>query len=110
MRRWLLVLVIAVVSSTASAEPRQAVPSLAVTAGGVLEFAHHGRNAWLVSPNSAPALTQGLRRLLQDAALRASLVEGGLQTARERGWDQVYDQLLEDYREVVESKRLIQAA
>src|ERR1041384_8423447 len=32
MRRWLLVLAIAVASSTASAEPRQAVPSLAVTA------------------------------------------------------------------------------
>jgi hypothetical protein len=32
MRRWLLVLAIAVVSSTASADPRQAVPSPAVTA------------------------------------------------------------------------------
>lgn len=32
MRRWLLVLVIAVASSTASAEPRQAAPSIAVTA------------------------------------------------------------------------------
>jgi phosphatidylinositol alpha 1,6-mannosyltransferase len=86
------------------------LPSLAVSAGGVLEFAQHSRNAWLVSPNSGPALTVGLRRLMQDAALRGSLAEGALQTARERGWDQVNDRLLEDYREAVESKRLIQAA
>jgi phosphatidylinositol alpha 1,6-mannosyltransferase len=86
------------------------LPSLAASAGGVLEFAQHARNSWLVSPNSAPALTVGLRRLIQDAALRGSLAEGALQTARERGWDQVYDRLLEDYREAMESKRLIQAA
>ena len=86
------------------------LPSLAASAGGVLEFAQHSRNSWLVSPNSAPALTVGLRRLMQDAALRGSLAEGALQTARERGWDQVNDRLLEDYREAVESKRLIQAA
>jgi phosphatidylinositol alpha 1,6-mannosyltransferase len=86
------------------------LPSLAASAGGVLEFAQHGRNAWLVSPNSTTALTLGLRRLLHDAALRRSLTEGALQTARERGWDGVYDRLLEDYRDAIESKRLIQAA
>jgi glycosyltransferase involved in cell wall biosynthesis len=86
------------------------LPSLAASAGGVLEFAQHGRNAWLVSPNSAAALTLGLRRLMQDVGLRAGLAEGALQTARERGWDPVYDRLLMDYRDAVESKRLIQAA
>ena len=86
------------------------LPSLAASAGGVLEFAQHSRNAWLVSPNSATALTGGLRRLLQDVGLRAGLAEGALQTARERGWDQVYDRLLMDYQDAVESKRLIQAA
>lgn len=86
------------------------LPSLAASAGGVLEFAQHGRNAWLVSPNSAAALTLGLRCLLQDPGLRAGLAEGALQTARERGWDQVYDSLLHDYQDAVDSKRLIQAA
>jgi glycosyltransferase involved in cell wall biosynthesis len=86
------------------------LPSLAASAGGVLEFAQHGRNAWLVSPNSAAALTLGLRCLMQDAGLRAGLAEGALQTARERGWGQVYDRLLLDYQDAVDSKRLIQAA
>lgn len=86
------------------------LPSLGVAAGGVLEFARHGENAWLVAPNSAPALADGLLRLIQDAELRRRLSEGAVQTARGRGWDEVYDQLLEDYRETVESRRLVKAA
>jgi glycosyltransferase involved in cell wall biosynthesis len=86
------------------------LPSLAAAAGGVLEFAQHGRNAWLVAPNSAPAIAQGLRRLINDSALRRTLADGALQTARERGWDAVYGRLLEDYRETIQSRRMIQAA
>jgi glycosyltransferase involved in cell wall biosynthesis len=86
------------------------LPSLAAAAGGVLEFAVHGRNAWLVAPNSAPAIAQGLRRLIHDSALRHSLTEGSLQTARERGWDEVYDRLIQDYQDTIESRRMIQAA
>jgi glycosyltransferase involved in cell wall biosynthesis len=86
------------------------LPSLAAAAGGVLEFAQHGRNAWLVPPNSAPAIAQGLRRLMHDSALRNSLTQGALETARERRWDEVYDRLLDDYRDAIESRRLIRAA
>jgi glycosyltransferase involved in cell wall biosynthesis len=80
------------------------LPSLAVSAGGVLEFARHGNNAWLVEPNSTSALADGLLRLMQDAALRHRLSDGALRTAGERGWDEVYDQLLEDYEEAIESR------
>jgi phosphatidylinositol alpha 1,6-mannosyltransferase len=86
------------------------LPSLAAAAGGVLEFARHGHNAWLVAPNSAPAIAQGLRRLLQDSALRRTLSQGALQTARERSWSGVYDRLIADYRDTIESRRLVQAA
>ena len=79
------------------------LPSLAVTAGGVLEFARHGENAWLVEPNSAPALMEGMVRLMEERELRQRLSAGALRAAAERGWDQVYDQLLEDYRDTVES-------
>jgi phosphatidylinositol alpha 1,6-mannosyltransferase len=86
------------------------LPSLAVSAGGVLAFAQHGKNALLVAPNSAPAIAQGLRRLMQDSELRRELAAGGLQTARERSWEEVYDQLLEDYQDAVVNRRMIQAA
>ena len=86
------------------------LPCLAAGAAGVLEFAQHGRNAWLVAPNSAGAVAHGLRRLMNDAALRHRLRRGGLATAAERCWDEVYDQLLNDYQEAIENRRLIQAA
>ena len=79
------------------------LPSLAVSAGGVLEFAKHGENAWLVEPNSATALAEGMRRLMEDRSLRQRLSEGALSAAAERGWDEVYDQLLDDYRGAIDS-------
>jgi glycosyltransferase involved in cell wall biosynthesis len=85
------------------------LPSLVAAAGGVLEFAEHGHNAWLVAPNSTEGITDGLARLLGDAALRRRLVEGALQTAAERRWDGVYDQLVADYRAAA-SSRVIRAA
>jgi phosphatidylinositol alpha 1,6-mannosyltransferase len=86
------------------------LPCLAAGAAGVLEFAEHGRNAWLVTPNSAGAVAQGLRRLMNDASLRNRLIQGGLLTAAGRRWDEVYDLLLSDYREAIENQRLIRAA
>jgi glycosyltransferase involved in cell wall biosynthesis len=80
------------------------LPSLVAAAGGVLEFAEHGRNAWLVAPNSTEAITEGLGRLLADAALRRRLGQGGLQTAAARRWDVVYDQLVSDYRAAAASR------
>lgn len=86
------------------------LPSLVAAAGGVLEFAQHGRNAWLVAPNSAAAIAEGLLRLMDDSALRRRLADGALQTARERGWDEVYARLLDDYQDAIDSRRMIQAA
>ncbi len=75
------------------------LPALAAAAGGVLEFAEHDRNAWLVEPDSTASIREGLSRLLGDPGLRRRLAGGALVTARARGWDEVYDRLLEDYRE-----------
>lgn len=86
------------------------LPSLVAAAGGVLEFAAHGRNAWLVAPNSVRAIEDGLARLLQDEALRRRLGEGALRTARERSWDEVYDRLIGDYEEAVAAARVRRAA
>jgi glycosyltransferase involved in cell wall biosynthesis len=78
------------------------LPTVVAAAGGVLEFVRHGRNSWLVEPNSADAMADGVARLLDDIPLRRGLAEGGLATARSRGWDMVDDRLLEDYARIVE--------
>jgi glycosyltransferase involved in cell wall biosynthesis len=82
------------------------LPPLVAAAGGVLEFSQHGGNAWLVEPNSVAAIAAGLQRLLTDANLRRRLAEGALRTAHERRWDEVYDQLLEDYQDAIDASQL----
>jgi glycosyltransferase involved in cell wall biosynthesis len=86
------------------------LPSLVAASGGVLEFAEHGGNAWLIEPESAQAIVEGLRRLLSDAALRHHLAAGALETARARDWGTVYDRLLEDYRAAIAAKGATRAA
>ena len=86
------------------------LPSVAANAGGVVEFARHGENAWLVAPGSADALAAGLDRLLGDAALRRRLAAAALRTAAERRWDAIDDRLIEDYRRVAGRKSLVRAA
>ncbi|HXG44426.1 MAG TPA: glycosyltransferase family 1 protein [Gemmatimonadales bacterium] len=74
------------------------LPALAVRAGGVVEFAQHGVNAWLAPPRDLDGLTHGLARLLDDAELRARLRAGALATAQARQWDAIFDRLEADYR------------
>jgi glycosyltransferase involved in cell wall biosynthesis len=73
------------------------LPCLATRAGGVMEFARHGSNAWLVQPHSADALAEGLDTLLRDRDLRLHLGSGARRTALDRGWEPVFDSLLDEY-------------
>jgi glycosyltransferase involved in cell wall biosynthesis len=86
------------------------VASLAVGAGGVLEFARDDDNAMLVRPRDTQALGDGLARLLADGALRRRLAEAGLRTAADRPWGPIYDQLIADYRWVAERGAASRAA
>lgn len=86
------------------------LPSLAVNAGGVVEFAEHDVNAWLARPHDTRTLTEGLDRLMRDSALRARLSAGARATAGGRPWDRIHDRLIEDYRRAVASGRRTQAA
>lgn len=86
------------------------LPSLAVHAGGVLEFALHEVNAWLARPHDTAALTAALDRLMHDPALRARLASGARATADGRPWDRIHDQLIEDYRRAAATRRRTRAA
>jgi len=66
--------------------------------------------AWLVEPESASAIAEGLSRLLADAALRRRVSQGALRTARARDWNAVYERLIEQYRDAVERKGETRAA
>jgi glycosyltransferase involved in cell wall biosynthesis len=86
------------------------LPPLVAASGGVLEFSEHGENAWLVEPDSTPAIAEGLLRLLQDEALRRRLARGALRAAKARDWNAVYDRLIADYRDAIAARQLEKAA
>lgn len=50
--------------------------------GGVNEYARNGENCLTVAPQAPDVFAKAIIRLLDDAALRAKLVSGGLSTAR----------------------------
>lgn len=73
------------------------VASVAMRAGGVTEFAAHGRNCLLADPADPAALAENLRLLMADRAVRQRLAEAARETALARSWDAVLDQLLLTY-------------
>ena len=86
------------------------VAPVVARSGGVLDFARHAENAWLVEPNSVEALVQGIERVAADGELRRRLSAGAVRTAAARRWDVVHDGLAELYREVAGAGRLVRAA
>ena len=86
------------------------VAPVVAASGGVLDFARHDENAWLVRPNSEQALVDGIDRLAADPGLRTRLAGGAVRTAVGRRWDAIHDGLAELYREVAGKGRLVRAA
>jgi glycosyltransferase involved in cell wall biosynthesis len=68
-------------------------PVIATGTGGSAEFLEHERNCLLIPRYDAGALAAAITRLALDTALRARLVEGGLQTAREFTIEKMTDAL-----------------
>jgi len=86
------------------------VAPVVAAAGGVLDFAHHGQNAWLTEPDNAGSFADGLARLLQNHALRQGLAEGARETGIHRQWATIYDRLLRDYAEAASRPVVYRAA
>ncbi len=59
-------------------------PVVATRVGGIPEIIHDGENGFLVAPGDVDALTAGVRRLVDDAALRERLGHRGRQLVEER--------------------------
>lgn len=76
------------------------LPSLAVGAGGVLDFAEHDVNAWLAEPDSVESLAEGLAMLLADPPMRERLSLAARATALARDWESIFDGVVREYRQV----------
>ncbi|XHR28872.1 MAG: glycosyltransferase [Chthoniobacteraceae bacterium] len=60
------------------------LPVIATPVGGVVELIEEGKNGLLVPPKDVDALVNAIRKLHDDAPLRAALAAGGQETVREK--------------------------
>jgi len=61
---------------------------------GVEEYGVHGENCLTAQPNDVEGMVRNVRSLIEDAGLRDSLREKGLQTARRFSWEAAADRLV----------------
>ena len=66
-----------------------ATPVVATAVGGSAEFLFDGDNCLRFTPGDPEALAAAIERLANDAALRARLVDCGLNTARQLTFDRM---------------------
>jgi D-inositol-3-phosphate glycosyltransferase len=82
------------------------VPVVASAVGGLIDTVVHGVTGLHVPPRQPDRLTDALRSLLADAALRAQLGAAGAERARSRySWERVADATLEAYVPLVRAER-----
>src|SRR5690606_32856967 len=70
--------------------------SIAMAAGGVLDYGRDGENVRLV--RRSDSLVSSLSELITDPAMRRRLASGGRATAEARSWASVDDELVRQYR------------
>jgi glycosyltransferase involved in cell wall biosynthesis len=75
-------------------------PVIGAAAGGVKDNITHEVTGLLCEPGDVHAFEQGLRRLVDDEALREAIVSEGLAYVKKQSWDAIFGKLLASYRKV----------
>lgn len=82
-----------------------ALPVICANSGGVTDFVSHLDNAYLFGYRHIMGLAQAMSLMLSSPALRENLKKGGLQTAKARSWNGVFDTLMAQYERVCALER-----
>jgi len=80
------------------------LPVVGINGGGVTDFLTHDYNALLSGENNQYTFTKNLISIMENADLRNRLSENAVNTAISRNWENIFDNLLKDYMEVVEKR------
>lgn len=68
-------------------------PVVAAKSEGIMEYAHHLENCYLVNVNDPLDLAKGIIHLLKDQELREKISMNGLKTVNNYTWKNMYDQV-----------------
>ncbi|MCX5241508.1 glycosyltransferase family 1 protein [Streptomyces prunicolor] len=86
------------------------VPVVAPAAGGPLDLVAHGRTGFLFPPRDEAAVTDAVRTLAADPALRAAYGTAARAMVEGRTWAAVGDQLIAHYGDVLAARKVVVAA
>lgn len=86
------------------------VPVVAPAAGGPLDLVAHGRTGFLFPPRDEAAVTDAVRALATDPALRAEYGTAARAMVEGRTWAAVGDQLIAHYGDVLAARKVVVAA
>ncbi|MBK3562614.1 MULTISPECIES: glycosyltransferase family 1 protein [unclassified Streptomyces] len=86
------------------------VPVVAPAAGGPLDLVAHGRTGFLFPPRDETAVTNAVRTLAADPALRAEYGTAARAMVEGRTWAAVGDQLIAHYGDVLAARKVVVAA
>jgi phosphatidylinositol alpha 1,6-mannosyltransferase len=86
------------------------VPVVAPAAGGPLDLVAHGRTGFLFPPRDEAAVTDAVRTLASDPALRAEYGTAARAMVEGRTWAAVGDQLIAHYGDILAARKVVVAA
>ncbi|WP_033282362.1 glycosyltransferase family 4 protein [Streptomyces sp. NRRL F-525] len=86
------------------------VPVVAPAAGGPLDLVAHGRTGFLFPPRDEAAVTDAVRTLAADPALRAEYGTAARAMVEGRTWAAIGDQLIAHYGDVLAARKVVVAA
>lgn len=81
------------------------LPVIAADAGGTRDLVVPGVTGNPFEPRNPAALARGISTLAAQHALRASMGREGRRLALGRSWEHIFDGLIKDYEEVIESRK-----
>ncbi|WP_379133377.1 glycosyltransferase family 4 protein [Paenibacillus sp. sgz500958] len=81
------------------------LPVLTANAGGTRDLVVPGVNGSLFEPRSSESLVKEICNMSAQPGLRSTMGMEGRKLALGRSWEHIFDELIRDYEEVIESRR-----
>lgn len=82
------------------------LPVVAAGAGGSKELVMPGVTGVLFQPHDPGSLAEEICRLASNSMLRTAMGNEGRRQALGRSWEQIFDGLIRDYEEIIDSRRI----
>ena len=86
------------------------LPVIGVNAGGVTDIISHMKNGWICEPRSVESFREAMISLIQNDYLRQQMASFARMNALKRSWENLFDVLVDSYRDAVHQSAALQNA